>query len=117
MRTFNEFINEKISNDLYDIIDFIEKSLAKEFDEDSFADFVDHQKLRDCQEITEFIMTLKISNIKHVIGEIKVDNPYYDSESNKYSYKMVHHWILFNNIVLDFSKGTLKDFIDFIFSF
>ena len=51
-------------------------------------------------------------NVKHVFGEIEIDEPYEDDDGEEQEL-MTHHWNLINGKIVDFSKGTLVDHIDF----
>ncbi len=73
--------------------------------------FVDNQELGECQSIVADI-SRNFHVCKKVFGEIEIDNPYYDEEGEEQSY-MTHHWITIDGIIYDFSKGTLKDYINF----
>jgi hypothetical protein len=74
--------------------------------------FVDKQKNGDCQGIVSSIMHYArqqdLPSIKSHFGEIKVEIP--SDENNKL---FTHHWITIDDEIYEFSKGTLKDNIDF----
>lgn len=89
----------------------IKEYLIKEFGEDTWEDFVDSQEIGDCQAIVSFIVK-DFPIAKKVFGEIEVDEPYCD-ESGREQILMTHHWITINGVPYDFSKGTLKNYIDF----
>ncbi len=68
--------------------------------------FVDNQELGECQSIVADI-SANFPVCKKVFGEIEIDNPYYDEEGEEQSYMTI------DGIIYDFSKGTLKDYINF----
>jgi hypothetical protein len=98
------------------IVDFIKKELVSyflgydDFIGDAWVEFVDGQKIGDCQLIVSFIDSLNIGGVKKHFGEIRVDHPIEDD--GEIIDMMVHHWITINDNVYEFSKGTLKDYID-----
>jgi mRNA-degrading endonuclease YafQ of YafQ-DinJ toxin-antitoxin module len=120
---FQQFINESIKNDDV-LIEQIKKSLVMEnlVDEDEFNElyngdldlawknFVDNQVNGDCQGIVASII-FDFKNVKKVFGEIEVDEPYLDEDDEEQTL-MTHHWITINGKIYDFSKGTLKNYID-----
>lgn len=73
--------------------------------------FVDNQELGECQSIVADI-SRNFPMCKKVFGEIEIDNPYYDEYGEEQNF-MTHHWITIDGKIYDFSKGTLKDYIDF----
>lgn len=109
---FNEFLNEDYKpKSLDDLIEYIKTRLTEEEGEDSFKDFVDNQELGNCQGIVNSILSLKIQGLKGVFGEIEIDEPYIDDEGDEQNL-MTHHWVEYKKQILDFSKNTLKDYID-----
>lgn len=92
------------------IVNLIEKIKTFLFTEEG-EDFVDHQEMGGCQGIVSSI-TLSFPEVKKVFGEIEVDEPYIDEEGEEQNL-MTHHWVEINGIPFDFSKGTLKDYIQF----
>jgi hypothetical protein len=114
--SFNDF---NIENLIQDIKNF----LIEEYDYNNWKEFIDNQKIGDCQSIV-FSIIYNFPICKKYFGEIKVDYPsiydeeIYDEDIDDYvqiekeNYLFTHHWIEINNIILDFSKGTLKNNID-----
>ena len=95
-------------------IEKIKQSLIKEYNSDSWEDFVDRQDIGNCREIIKFIIFKfknEYSRMKRVFGEIKTSEPYYDDEGDKQKF-MIHYWLEINNDIFDFSKGTLQNYID-----
>lgn len=92
-------------------VEEIKKYLYESEGHDSWEEFVDRQRLGDCQSIVSDIKR-KYPFVKSVFGEIEIDEPYYDEEGEE-QYKMTHHWIEYKNQIYEFSKGTLKDYIIF----
>lgn len=118
-----------------DIINEVKKTLVYDYygEEDinesylgnielAWKDFVDNQVIGNCQYICHSISN--IDGVEHIFGEIEVDYPTYedveeyDDEENDYveiekeNYLLTHHWVTINGSVYEFSKGTLKDYID-----
>jgi len=88
----------------------------------AWRDFIDNQVIGDSQYICTLIDNLE--GIQHFYGEIEVDYPSYEEsdeydvdvddyiETKKENYFFEHHWITINDEIFEFSKGTLKDYID-----
>lgn len=95
-------------------IQFIINEILSANDYDSWEDFLDDQSLGDCQgiisEVSSIIKSNKLKGFKSVFGEIEIIDMAHDE--NDMGKIMTHHWILYKKEILDFSKGTLKDFID-----
>jgi hypothetical protein len=121
--TIRQFLNEQHSNDT-NLINMIKKSLIMEtlIDEDEFNEiyngdwelawknFVDQQENGDCQGIVSNII-MDFKNVNKVFGEIEVDEPYIDEYGDEQTL-MTHHWVTINGKIYDFSKGTLRDYIN-----
>jgi len=106
MKKFENYIKEQ-NESIECIINKVE--LMNEHD-CGWDTFVDKQKMGDCQSIVSSIMMLNIPGVEKHFGEIQILE-YTDEE---YEHKiMTHHWITYNGDVLEFSKGTLKDFVYF----
>lgn len=108
MKKFNEFIKE--SSNTNDLIEKIKQYLIDDDEYDDWEDYIDHQKMGDCQMIVSSIIG-EFPNVVKVFGEIEVDEPYLD-EDDEEQVLMTHHWCKINNEIYDFSKGTLKDAIE-----
>lgn len=90
----------------------------------AWKDFIDNQEMGDCQYICNSLKN--INGVQLVFGEIEVDYPSYEEseeydldeddyvETEKENYFFTHHWVLINNYIFEFSKGTLKDNIDWV---
>lgn len=102
-------LNEYLTKDI-DVVEQIKSYLVSVNDYDTWKEFVDNQEVGDCQSISKSIA--KKFNIKQVFGEIDIDNEYIDEDGNEQT-KMTHHWNIIKNNIYDFSKGTLKDHINF----
>lgn len=108
--SFKEFLKEK--NNIDDLINRIKQYMIDENGEDSWEDVVNHQSLSECQYIADSLdMKFHNEGVRKVFGEIETDEPYTDAEGEEQN-KMTHHWIMINNIPYDFSKGTLRDYIN-----
>ena len=104
------FENFKLEKNIQLIID----TILEEEDYDTWQDFLEDQSLGDCQgiiaSVSHIIKTNKLKGFKSVFGEIEIiDMAHDESDLGKI---MTHHWIVYKNQILDFSKGTLQDFID-----
>jgi len=93
------------------IIEQIKKYLVESEDYDSYIDFVDNQVMGDCQTIVSDIHR-KFPEVIKCFGEVEVDEEYYDEDMISQKF-MTHHWIEIDNEIYDFSKGTLKNYINF----
>ena len=94
-----------------DIINEIKKYLYEDDGHDNWKDFVDNQSIGDCQSNVSYIIK-KFPTAKKIFGEIEVDEPYKDEDGEEQTL-MTHHWVEIEGKEYDFSKGTLKDYIDF----
>lgn len=100
-------IYENLNNN---IIEDIKNSLVEYHGEDSWEDFVDNQEMGNCQFIVSYIIS-EFPETKKVFGEIEVDEPYVDEDGDEQTL-MTHHWVIINGTPYDFSKGTLRDYIN-----
>jgi hypothetical protein len=95
-------------------IKLIIDELLKEEGYKKWIDFLEDQSLGDCQyiisSVSKIIKDNKLKGFKSVFGEIEILD--YAHDENDLGKIMTHHWILLENEILDFSKGTLSDFID-----
>lgn len=113
IKNYNLFLIEKNNVDDTDKkIHLIKNNLLEDGEYDSWEDFVNDQSLGDCQYITNLIEKLNLPGVVHCIGEIELDEPYYSIESDSMEIKMVHHWVKINGTIFDFSKGTLKYYLE-----
>ena len=103
--SFNEFVEQT------NIIDEIKIHLYESEDYDNWKKFVDNQSLGDCQGIVRNIIR-NFPSVKKVFGEIEVDEPYIDENGDE-QILMSHHWVKIGKDEYDFSKGTLKNYINF----
>ena len=78
---------------------------------ESFEEFIDHQIMGDCQGIVQEICRI-FPSAKKVFGEIEIDDSYYDEYGDEQNL-VTHHWIEVDGTPYDFSKGTLKSYIQF----
>ena len=128
IKIFEEYQNSELENIIIKIKkELIYDGLAivdeQEFNErfnnldEAWVKYVDSQTMGDCQSICSIIKFLKIPNVETHFGEIKVDYPSiqykeeYDEEEIE-NYHFTHHWVTIKNTIYEFSKGTLKDNID-----
>lgn len=91
----------------------IKKHLIELHGCDSWEEFVDSQEMGDCQFIASAIAD-DFEGVVRVFGEIEVDQPSVRDIDGKFkeNYLFTHHWIEIGGQILDFSKGTLKENID-----
>jgi hypothetical protein len=110
MKYLQLFEQYKLDKDIQFIID----EILSVNDYDSWEDFLDGQSLGDCQgiisEVSNIIKSNKLKGFKSVFGEIEIID--YARDENDLGKIMTHHWILYKKEILDFSKGTLNEFID-----
>lgn len=86
------------------IIEDIKNYLIWDGGYDSWKEVVDNQEVGDCQYIAvEIERVFKNRGVKRVFGRIETDN----------GEKITHHWVTIKGVPYDFSKGTLKYYIDF----
>jgi hypothetical protein len=102
-------ISESLSED---IIEDIKNFLVKDNDKQSWKDFVDSQRMGDCQLIC-YSIEKNFPGIKRIFGGIRLDIPCVDWDDGSENEEITHHWITINNKMYDFSKGTLNGYINF----
>ena len=113
---FTEKEREVVKDIMYHLVlDYVgsPEDLELEFKGDVLAAWkrlVDNQDMGECQSIVSDIVRL-FPQCQKFFGEISSDEPYID-EWGKKQRRMAHHWVLLNKKILDFSKGTLADHID-----
>lgn len=104
---------------------FGEEEYHKEYDDidSAWKEFVDQQKIGDCQYICNKSIIIDLPNVQIVFGEIETDYPsyekdtVYDEEEEDYvdkeneNFMFTHSWFVINDEIFEFSKGTLKDYI------
>ena len=93
------------------LIERIKTKLYKDEGFDSWEEFVDNQDIGNCQSIVSSIIQ-DFPQVKKCFGEIEVEEPYIDDEGEEQNL-MTHHWVKIKGVPFDFSKGTLKDYIQF----
>ena len=99
-------------NTATELIEQVKYSLYEYEGYSCWNEFVDNQKLGDCQGIVSSIIR-EFPQFKKRFGSIVTDEPYYNSEEDMFGDTMTHHWVSLNGIPYEFSKGTLKDYIHF----
>ncbi len=101
------------------LISLIKAYLLEAHDYDTWEEFIDSQEMGDCQGIVADIID-EYSDLANTFGHklvkcfghIKIDEPVWVESMNDYNDLFTHHWVKFNDNILDFSKGTLKDYIE-----
>lgn len=86
--------------------------------------FIDEQSLGDSSTICEVSLLDDLLNVEFIIGEIEVDYPTYEEvieydnqeddyiETEKEIYYQPHNWLKINGEIVELSKGSLVDLID-----
>jgi len=106
MKNYNTYIKEQ-NESKECIINKIKIQIMEEHD-CGWETFINNQEMGNCQGIVSGIMMMNIPGIENHFGEIEV----LDAKDDEYEGKiMTHHWITYNGVVLEFSKGTLKDYV------
>lgn len=100
-------------------ISLIKKYLLEQNDYDTWEEFIDSQEMGDCQGIVANIIDeyKDLANsfghkLVKCFGHIKIDEPVWIADEEEYNDLFTHHWVTFDGNILDFSKGTLKDYIE-----
>lgn len=117
-KNIEKFLNEEYTKSFADsesIAEFIKSELVRINDNESWEDFVDNQEMCDCQVIVSDIERIAKENnlpVEHQFGEIGIDEPYYNTMEDEELDRFTHHWVTINDKIYEFSKGTIKDFIN-----
>ena len=114
MKKYYNYIKEDYSEEdphSDPIIQKIKDYLVKENDSGSWKRFVDHQHMGDCQWVVAQIIA-KFPEAKKVFGSVHLDDEYTDDEDETLI-EITHHWVTIDGINYDFSKGTLRYYINF----
>jgi len=109
IKLFENFNNE-------DIVNNIKQMLLINTDYSTWEEFIDNQTMGDCQGIVYSIIQYSQKNklpVEKHFGNIKVDEPIYIGEKDEMNDLFTHHWVTINGEIYEFSKGTLKDHINF----
>lgn len=96
----------------YDEIKEVIKEIISRFEEEQerpWKEIVDDQNIGECQSIVSSIKMWKIPGIKTHFGEIKIECPL---DEDDYGKQMTHHWVTYKGQPLEFSKGTLRYYVD-----
>ncbi len=114
-RNIENFLNEKYQESLtgtVNIIEFLKFEINKY---DTWEEFIEQQKIGDSQNISYQLEEIGKKNnlpVKCHFGEIVLDNYYYDNNTNDEVKTLSHHWITINDDIVEFSKGALKNYIE-----
>jgi len=77
----------------------------------AWEEMLDETCMGDCQNIAKWIKDIAdkngIKGIEHVFGEIKILEGIYENKI------MTHHWNTIDGKIYEYSKGTLKNYVDF----
>ncbi len=92
-------------------VEDIKLYLVKSGDYDDYIDFVDSQSMGDCQTIVADIKRV-FPFVNKIFGEIEIDDSYVD-EYGQIQNLVTHHWVEIDKVAYDFSKGSLKSYIEF----
>jgi len=118
-RNIEKFLNEQYKESLTgtdNIVDFLKSEIIRYEGYDTWEKFIDNQELAQCIPIAHYLEDIgKEYNlpIKCHFGEINIDEKFYNNNEDEYIDKLSHHWVTINNEIFEFSKGTLKDYIQF----
>lgn len=88
------------------------KEIISRFEEEEerpWKEIVDGQSMGECQSIVSTIKMWKIPGIETHFGEIKIEYPI---DEDDYGKVMTHHWVTYKGQPLEFSKGTLRYYVD-----
>jgi hypothetical protein len=106
LETFEKF------NQSEDIIENIKTYLINDNEYDTWEEFVDSQQMGDCQGIVASII-YEFPQAEKVFGGIELDEPMYDWDNEgQEEYNITHHWVIINGSIYDFSKGTLRGYVE-----
>lgn len=78
---------------------------------ESYEEFVDAQKMGDCQFIVADIIS-HFPNVVKMFGEVEIDDSYIDEDGEEQNF-VTHHWVKINGLPYDFAKGTLRHHMEF----
>jgi len=98
-------------NSLNNIVEDIKNQLLDSEGIDNWEEFVNNQKMGDCQGIVSDIKRMNIPEVKCFFGELKIKDPKNENDFNR---KMTHHWVEIEGEPFEFCKGTLKDYVEWI---
>ena len=98
-------------NSLNNIVEDIKNQLLDSEGIDNWEEFVNNQKIGDCQGIVSDIKRMNIPEVECFFGELEIQEPKDENDFNK---KMTHHWVEIAGEPFEFSKGTLKDYVEWI---
>lgn len=115
-RNIEIFLNEKYKDSFIqseNIIEYLKSELIDWVGFDTWEEFVDSQELGQCQNIIHYIEDMKNDlPIETHFGEIEIDKEYYNVNEDEYIDRFTHHWVTINGEIYEFSKGTLKNYIE-----
>jgi hypothetical protein len=105
-----------------EIISLIQKHIVEENYENEYTldegwhKFIDNQEMGDCQGIVSGIIMFAKNNawsdrVKKHFGHITTDEPSIDEDGEE-NYEFTHHWVTIDDKIVEFSKGTLRDYIE-----
>lgn len=110
MSKFNR-LYDSMSASSSDIIEQIKTKLYTYAGVDTWKEFVDEQEIGDCQFIVASIIH-DFPDVIKVFGHIKLDDPVYSIDEDRDIDEITHHWVEIDGKQYDFSKGTLKYYIE-----
>jgi len=118
-KNIEKVLNEQYKNSLTgtkNIIDFLKSELIDYEDCDNWKEFIDNQELGQCQSIVYKLEDIGKENklsVEGHFGEIEIDDEFYNVNEDENIDRFAHHWITINNEIFEFSKGTLKNHIQY----
>lgn len=115
---YQEFINKYYDGDITNLtqdekVQLIQDFLIEDYVCDKWIEVLDNQELGDCQSIVHSISKLNIPGVEPYFGEIKIMDPLdEDWSKGKRGMIMTHHWVTIDGEIFEFSKGTLKNYVN-----
>ena len=99
-------------------IKFIQQQLLdlNDYNRDEWEYFIDNQSMGDCQlivkDVERIALKYKIEGVEKHFGHIELDEPYYNAEDDEETTVFTHWWNTIDGEIVEFSKGTLQNFIE-----
>lgn len=118
-RNIEKFLNEKYKESFTgtdNIIEFLKNEIINSEGYKNWEEFVENQKLGETESIVyklEDISKLNKLSVNVHYGEIEIDKEYHNTNENENIKKLPHHWLTINNKIFEFSKGSLKEYIEY----
>ncbi len=114
-RNVEKFLNERYKDSFVkpeNVMMFLKSEISEDYN--NWEEFVDNQKLGDSYSIVYKLEEICKNNdltVDICFGELEIENEYYNNNNNEYIDRFAHHWVEMNGRIIDFSKGTVKEYI------